>query len=110
MSRIFIRVRIFLVKLNLFDSESPYEHILQRERLSTRFFIISLLIIVTFLFIYMLLFMENTRTLKVKSPSPDLIARLHEKYSMTLSCPCMQISMPYSTFLSVNVRDIQHLL
>ena len=95
--------------MNLFDSESPHEHIRQHERLSTRLYISLLTISVTILFIY-LLFVENIRTATVDFPSPNVVSQLHEKYSMELSCPCLQTSMSYSTFLSLKVRESQHML
>lgn len=102
-------MRYLLLTLNLFDSDSPHQYIQRRERLSTRLYIVSLTIIITFLFIYML-FEEHTRTATVKFPSSNRIHQLQEKYPMTLSCPCEQTSMSYSTFLSLKVRNIEDLL
>ena len=107
-SRIVIQVQHFWTTVNLFNSESPHEHIQRHERRSTRVYMISLVILIAFLFIYML-FVENTRTVIMKSPSSNLVAQLQKKYPMTLSCPCVQTSMSYSTFLSLKVTDRQHL-
>lgn len=107
-SRIVIQVQHFWTTVNLFNSESPHEHIQRHERRSTRVYMISLVILIAFLFIYML-FVENTRTVIMKSPSSNLVAQLQKKYPMTLSCPCVQTSMSYSTFLSLKVTDRQDL-
>lgn len=104
-SRINNRVRHLISTMNIFDSDSPHEHVQHRERLSTRLYIISLVISVIFLFVYML-FVEHTRTVTVKLPSSKLVARLSEKYSTTLSCPCTQTSMSYFTFVSLKVSYI----
>lgn len=107
-SRTVTKVRHLPSTINLFDSDSPHTHIQRRERLSTRLYIISLTITVAFLFIYML-FVQHTRAVTVNFPSSNHVAQLQDKYSMTLSCPCMQTSMPYSTFLSLKVRYSQYI-
>lgn len=107
-SRAVNQLQYFLSTLNVFDSDSPHAHIQRRERLSTRLYIILLVITTAILFVY-LLFEEHTREATVNFPSPDLVGQLQEKYSMTLSCPCTQTSMIYSTFLSLEVRYMQNL-
>lgn len=107
-SRVMNQLRHLILTLNVFNSDSPHEHIQRRERLSTRLYIISLVITVVFLFIYMM-FVGYTRAEAVKLPSPNHIIQLNEKYSTTLSCPCFKTSMPYSTFLSLKVSNIEDL-
>ena len=102
-SRIITQVRCTLLTMNLFDSDSPHAHIQRRERLSTRLFIILLVTTCVVLFIYTL-FVTHTHAVTVNNPSSDLVAHLNDKYPMTLSCPCMQTSIPYSSFLSREVR------
>ena len=109
LSRIVNQMRHLLLTMNLFDSDSPDQHIQRRERLATRLYIISLTIIIVFLFVY-ILFIEHTRTATVRFPSSNLVAQLQKKYPVTLSCPCIQTSMSYFTFLSLKVRNIEDLV
>ncbi|CAF0850861.1 unnamed protein product [Adineta ricciae] len=104
MSRVITQVRYTLSTIKLFNSDSPHVHIQRREQLSTHLFIILFVIIYVLLFIYML-FVTHTRSVTENNPSSDLIAHLNDKYSMTLSCPCMQTSIPYSNFLSLEVSS-----
>ena len=106
--RLVNQMQDLLLTMNLFDSNSPHQYIQRRERLSTRLYINLLSITIGFLFVYML-FTEHTRTTTVRFPSSNLVAQLQKKYPMTISCPCIQTSMSYSTFLSLKVRNIENL-
>lgn len=107
--RIVNQIRHLLLTINLFDSDSPDHHIQRREHLTTRLYIVLLTIIVAFLFFYMLI-IENIRTATVRFPSSNLVAQLQKIYPMTLSCPCIQTSISYSTFVSLKVRNIEDLV
>ena len=92
-----------LKDLNLFSTSSPTEDPieLQTQRISTRLFILSLTFSFTILVVY-----TSTRqvikTIKIANPTIDQYDALYRDHGEILSCPCTQISVPYSTFIRIN--------
>ena len=97
------RLKRLLIKLNLFNSQSPHAHIQKRERLATYLYLVLFVIIIIIITIY-LLFVGHTRTVTVAWPSSHLVSALQQKYSTALSCPCTQTALPYSIFVSLKVE------
>ena len=70
---------------------------IQRQRISTRIFIILLIVSLIVLLIYISL--ENvTETKTVKNPSLERFNVLYQQYSDSLQCPCKTSSIKYQTF------------
>ncbi|CAF1296618.1 unnamed protein product [Adineta ricciae] len=88
---------------NLFPSIPPTQdqHQLRNQRLSTRLFIVLLILSLIVLILYTSL-ITITQTLKFTSPSITQYRQLYSTYSQTLSCDCKQISINYHTFLHLN--------
>ena len=88
--------------LNLFSKphsvSTPHE--LYNQRLSTRLYIVLLVLSLVVLFFYTSVEQHN-RTIQVYSPSPDTYERLQTLDGIDLQCPCAQLSVPYGNFLQL---------
>ncbi|CAF3953325.1 unnamed protein product, partial [Rotaria sp. Silwood1] len=90
-----------LVLLNLFDSESTEQDTIQCERLSTRLYLLLLLICIGCVTMYICLSTE-TSSITISYPFQIQYEELLRSYSKTLQCPCSQISIPYKEFITIN--------
>jgi hypothetical protein len=90
----------FLKQLNLFNTYSTNERQIKREILTTRIYLILLPTILTILIVYSAQ-KELYYTVQVSNPSLDTYQRLLDAYSNTLLCPCSQLSLPYSSFVTL---------
>ncbi|CAF4291626.1 unnamed protein product, partial [Rotaria sordida] len=75
--------------------------IIQRQQIATRLyiilFIVAIVIIVTFTGLN-----SQIQSIKVSSPTELIFEQLQLQYSSSsLSCPCSQISVQYSKFISI---------
>ena len=68
---------------------------------STRFYILFLTIGIIILTFY-LSFATRTRTVTLSKPSIDQYEELFTQYSSTLICPCRQLSISYSTIVTIH--------
>ncbi|CAF1661409.1 unnamed protein product, partial [Adineta ricciae] len=89
-----------LVKLNIFDKGTTDEHSKRNEILSTRVYIISLIII---LFVLTLItsLQSNLNTITMKNPTEDEYNKLQLKNFDHFQCPCAQISNTYDEFVTI---------
>ena len=93
-----------LKQLNLFvdarTASDGNEQTRHDQVLATRVYLVLLVAILSVLVLFTCL---STRSIVVIVPKPpvETYDRLNAAYSSTLSCPCEQISVPYSSFLSV---------
>ena len=90
-----------ITSLNLYKSRIQHDENLPRQRLTTHVFILLLLIALIVSGIY-IFFSIQTQVMTIAHPSLDTYTKLYDNYSSTLVCPCSQISVPYSKFLSIN--------
>ena len=102
------RIKSFLMQLNLFQSIPPSTDLitLQRQRLSTRLFLLLLASCITIIFIYL----NITRvisTATITEPTYSQYLALFAKQTDTLVCQCSQISITYQDFLRINYRQHQ---
>ncbi|CAF3339959.1 unnamed protein product [Rotaria sp. Silwood2] len=93
----------YLTDLNLFPSVPPSTNMdeLRTQRISTRVFIVSLMLSLTILIIYTSA-VSVTKTVTIQTPDINQYKQLYERYQKTLSCPCKQVSIDYKTFLHIN--------
>ncbi|CAF3338151.1 unnamed protein product [Rotaria sp. Silwood2] len=74
--------------------------IIKRQKMASRFYIIlfvaALVIIVTFTGLN-----SQIYSMTISSPTEFIFEQLQAQYSSSLSCPCSQIAIQYSNFLSV---------
>ena len=89
--------------LNFFRSFPPStdQHVLRAQRISTRIFILLLILaaVILAIYTYAVTIIEN---ITVQLPSLSQYRDLNEKYSQTLSCPCTEVSIGYKSFLQLN--------
>ncbi|CAF4129948.1 unnamed protein product, partial [Adineta steineri] len=93
-----------LLGLNLFESELSWddEQRQQREIIITRVYLLFLMTAVAILVVYTLI-ETQTEIVKILNPSQDKFNQLRSdpQYSITLDCPCKNIAVPYSSFISI---------
>ncbi|CAF1526169.1 unnamed protein product [Adineta ricciae] len=92
----------FYEKFNLFPSIPPTtnDHELRNQKISTKLFVMLLILIVTILLLYTSL-ANITKTVVVEKPTVETYLNLYSKYPQTLSCPCSTISINYGDILSI---------
>ena len=92
----------FCQNLNLFPSVPPSidEHELKNQRISTRLFMLLLILLLTILLLYTSL-ANVTKTITVATPTLTQYSQLYSAYSQTLTCPCKHISINYEKFLYI---------
>jgi hypothetical protein len=91
------------IKPNQTPEESPTrEEILtiQRQQIATRFYVIFLFFAMTVILLFNGL-NSKIHSVTVSSPNESTFELLQSQYLSTLYCPCSQISIEYSTFLSI---------
>ena len=95
------KIVTFVVYLNLFATNSHDVEKVRRQRISTRVFIVVLL-----LSLYVLTFYEGTaiqtETMNVPRPSQAEYEQLYATHRPTLRCLCSQPFVPYSTFIQIS--------
>jgi hypothetical protein len=47
---------------------------------------------------------KQTATITIPNITPPLFKQLHRKYGSTLSCPCSEFAVPYSSFVEYTVQ------
>ena len=101
---LFSRARQELIQLNLFADattlSSGNEAIRRDQILATRVYLSLLISILSVLVLFTCLSTQNV-LVTIPKPSIDMFTKLDATYSQTLSCPCQQIAVPYSSFLSI---------
>ncbi|CAF1245561.1 unnamed protein product [Adineta steineri] len=98
-------LKSYLSRLNLFNTESEDEIIIQNERRTTRLYLILMILsMIIFLLYYSIVF--NTQTIEIESPSLEEYNRIKEETS--LQCLCTNISIKYGLF--VKIEPIYHQL
>ena len=99
-----LRIIQKLIKLvreaNLFKQYPSTDRQIRYQRYATRLHICLLSVSVGILAVYTLL-SESTHRETVFHPTESEYLRLAQAYPSSLSCPCTSISMPYSTFISI---------
>lgn len=68
---------------------------------STRLYILLLILGLIILFFYSSI-STQIRSITIKSPSSDVYQQLSQQYLSTLTCPCSQISIKYSSIIDIN--------
>lgn len=94
-------VREKFMVLNLYNTKSSDPAVVRREIMSTRLFILLLVVSVVILTGYTLL-SEQNRIETIKQPSLSLYKNLQKNYPETLQCPCEKVSISYRKFLSIS--------
>ncbi|CAF1328047.1 unnamed protein product [Adineta ricciae] len=92
-----------LIELNLFQRPIDDNNNIRYQYDATRLYIVSIVLSILILstYKYFDIVMHYTTIL---NPSESQYLTLEKKYSISLSCPCSSISMPYSIFLKIEPR------
>lgn len=94
------RFGLWFMKLNIFESSSTDLEIIQRERRSTKIFIVLFFILIIVFAIYGGVGKQIVQV-TVYNPSHDAFQSLYRKYQATLKCPCTNIAIPYGSFMQI---------
>ena len=86
--------------LNLFDSNSNNPATHKAERHTTRVYIVLITIAFVILLSYTVA-TEETKVYTVQKPSLEAYEQLHAEHANSITCACSEISMPYSTFITI---------
>ena len=92
-----------LVELNLFDTETDNAHVKRNEVLSTRLYIIILIVILSLFAVYTLL-LSQTSVVTIAIPTQKQYEERAITFSNSLQCPCKHISIPYEQFITIVPR------
>ena len=96
-------IKVRLNEFNLFETSltrtDAYE--LQTARISTRVYLVALLLTLSIITVYLLL-PFRVQAVTIENPSQTIFEKLHDKYPSTLQCPCSQIVNPYELFTSIS--------
>ncbi|CAF3546542.1 unnamed protein product, partial [Adineta steineri] len=100
--RTLYKLKHHFATFNIFASVPPTtnEHQLRNQRISTRLFIILLIILLSILLLYTSL-INITQTVNVKAPSIQEYEQLYNSYNQTLTCECTQVSINYEKFIQI---------
>ena len=92
-----------ITDFNLFPSIPPTtdQYELKAQKISTRLFVILLVLIMTILLLYTSL-IQVTKKVTVNEPTFEKYAELYDRYSQILSCPCSKISINYGNVLEIH--------
>ncbi|CAF1338536.1 unnamed protein product, partial [Didymodactylos carnosus] len=103
-------VQDYVKQLNLFPSYPPstHEHDRQNELISTRFYLVTLIVTLIIFFIYATV-IPRAITVSIESPSLKQYTQLYKKYGQALTCPCSAISVPYTKFIQLSVTEYHQL-
>lgn len=96
----------YVRQLNLFPSEDPTgddERVIRSQIVSSRIFIIVMIISVIILTIYSSQ-VEQIKTVTIPNPSMEQFKSLYQRYSETLICPCKKINILHQTFLIIQPK------
>lgn len=93
---LWLKIRV----LNLFDSNSNNPATHKVERQTTRVYIVLIAIAFVILLSYTVA-TEETIVYIVQKPSLKAYEELYADYANSITCKCSEISMPYSTFITI---------
>ncbi|CAF3946782.1 unnamed protein product [Adineta steineri] len=91
------------LELNLFKKHSSNEHTLEKELLSTRIYLIALIVCLSIITITVALIVRPVDKIEYK-PSHEKFSQLLRKYPNTLHCPCSKSSTNYDKFVTSEVN------
>ena len=94
------KIKDFVIALNLYkDPEKQSVDDIRQQRISSRLFIVLMIIALSILVLYTSLVIV-TKTVTIKQPTVNVYTELQTKYSQTIVCPCTQMSINYEKFIS----------
>ena len=95
--------RIKFIELNLFERQPNNAHFVRSQQIATRVYVFVLIVSINLLSFYTLLNKEAYQ-MTVMKPSEAQYQHLRESHADSLSCPCSNISVPYSEFIMIKAN------
>jgi hypothetical protein len=95
------RMKNLIVKLNIYNSRSTDEHVQKNELISTRVYFIALIICLVAFEVYISL-EQQPKTTFIHNPARFQFEQLKNESVNDLQCPCSDISIEYSEFISLH--------
>ena len=99
--RILSRVWAVFGRMNLFNTNSDQESTQHRERIMTRIYMVSILLVFMILLSYTS-FGKNANSYTVYNVTQPVIEQLFAAYPDTIQCPCRYYSMHYDNFITIS--------
>lgn len=96
----FVKTKLSILELNLFEKRSNEPLRLRRGRIATRLYLILLIGMISVLIAYISMSGQTIHT-TVQAPSVEQYEDLRKHYSDTLQCPCTVVSILYQEFITV---------
>ncbi|CAF4040860.1 unnamed protein product, partial [Adineta steineri] len=93
-------IRKIIIELNIFEHYPSTDRQIRFQRYGTRLYIFLLFNSLTVL-ITLTLLKNSIQSKTVLHPTQSQFIQLQQDYPQTLSCPCTEISMNYSTFITI---------
>ncbi|CAF0751968.1 unnamed protein product [Adineta steineri] len=93
-------IRKIIIELNIFEHYSSTDRQIRFQRYGTRLYIFLLFSSLTVLINYTFL-KSSIQSRTISHPTQSQFIQLQQDYSQTLACPCTDISMNYSTFITI---------
>ena len=91
-------IKSFIIHLNIFQNETPNHRQIHHQTVVTRVYIFILIVSFLVLILYSSI-TEEIRRDTVLNPTLTEYKNLDSVYSVSLTCPCTTISIPYKVFL-----------
>ncbi|CAF4078004.1 unnamed protein product [Adineta steineri] len=93
-------IRKIIIELNIFEHYPNTDRQIRFQRYGTRLYIFllssSLVVLINYTFLK-----SSIQSKTVLYPTQSQFIQLQQDYPQTLSCPCTEISMNYSTFITI---------
>ena len=98
-----VKIKKYLHDFNIFESVPPSNdyYVVQGQRISTRLFVVLLLLSLFILIFYNSLIIVK-KTIIVPQPTYEQYSHLYLAYSDQLQCPCKQVSIQYKQVVHLN--------
>ncbi|CAF3727584.1 unnamed protein product [Adineta steineri] len=100
---LFLKVKGKIITFNLYSKYSRDPIRVYHGVLATRLYIILLLISICIIILFSYSSNQVFNEIII-NPSEQEYGKLEEKYSLTLTCPCTQISIPYEDLITIEVK------
>ncbi|CAF4268451.1 unnamed protein product, partial [Adineta steineri] len=95
-----VLIRKIIIELNIFEHYPNTDRQIRFQRYGTRLYIFllfnSLAVLITLTFLK-----SSIQSKTILHPTQSQFIQLQQDYPQTLSCPCTEISMNYSTFITI---------
>ncbi|CAF1531152.1 unnamed protein product [Adineta ricciae] len=95
---------LFILEENDYDDDNTKDPtvLLKHQKCKTRLYVVLLMVCLYLLFYVTLLNVES-KTILISGVTLETFNELYSEYNQTLSCPCRTSTIPYKSFVFINV-------